>query len=118
VKALFRRTHGLSFQTEHLVNINNELKINFTIHEVSRLGKRVELTPTEFRLLAELVRNEGRVCTHNTLLEKVWGSEYPGDYSFIKKYMYRLRFKLEHDANDPKLILNERGVGYRLVKSL
>jgi two-component system KDP operon response regulator KdpE len=42
VKALFRRTHGLSFQTEHLVNINNELKINFTIHEVSRLGKRVE----------------------------------------------------------------------------
>ena len=81
-------------------------------------GKQVKLTPTEYNLLSELVRNEGRVLTHHALLEKVWGFEYTNDPSFVKKYIYRLRSKLEPNARDPQLLLTERGVGYRFIKRI
>jgi DNA-binding response OmpR family regulator len=50
------------------------------------------------------------------LLEKVWGSEYVTDYTFVKKYIYRLRYKLESDPDKPQMLLTERGIGYRFVK--
>lgn len=53
---------------------------------------------------------------HRVLLEKVWGPEYSAEYSFIKKYIYRLRAKLEADPAKPQMLLSERGVGYRFVK--
>ena len=113
-----RRTQGLGFKPERLVSISGELSINFTTHEVFLSGKRVKLTPIEYHLLSELVRNEGRVLTCSALLEKVWGSEYVNDPSFVKKYIYRLRAKLEPDAKKPQMLLTERGVGYRLVRRI
>jgi len=118
VRALLRRTQGVSFKPEQVVNIGNELTINFTTREVFLSGNRVKLTPIEYQLLSELVRNNGRVLSHNTLLEKVWGSEFVTDYSFVKKYIYRLRFKLEPDARKPRMLLTERGIGYRFVKPI
>jgi len=118
VKALLRRTHGLGFKPKHLVSIGDELTINFTTHEVSRLGERVKLTPIEYHLLSELVRNEGRVLSHRALLEKVWGSEYTSDSGFVKKYIYRLRSKLESNASDPQMLLTERGVGYKFIRRI
>jgi len=56
------------------------------------------------------------VLTHRVLMEKVWGSEYTDEFSFIKKYIYRLRSKLESDASKPQMILTERGIGYRFIK--
>ncbi|GAG99343.1 unnamed protein product, partial [marine sediment metagenome] len=116
VRALLRRTQGLGFKPERLVSIGGELTINFTTREVILSGMRVKLTPVEYHLLSELVRNEGRVLTHRVLLEKVWGSEYTDDFSFVKKYIYRLRSKLEPDASKPQMLLTERGVGYKFVR--
>jgi len=118
VKALLRRTHGVSFKPEGLFSFGGELTINFTTREVFLSSKRVKLTPIEYHLLSELVRNEGKVLTHSTLLEKVWGLEDANDYSFVKKYIYRLRSKLEPDANKPQMLLTERGIGYKFVRPI
>ena len=115
IRALLRRTQGLGFKPGRLVSIG-ELTINFATHEAFLSGRRVKLTPVEYNLLSELVRNEGRVLTHRVLMEKVWGSEYTDEFSFIKKYIYRLRSKLESDASKPQMILTERGIGYRFIK--
>jgi len=115
VTALFRRTHGLGFKRCHSLSAGR-LTINFSTREVSLSGKLVRLTPHEYSLLLELAQNEGRVLPHSTLLEKVWGPEYIADYTFIKKYIYRLRCKLEPDPDNPQILLSERGVGYKFVK--
>ena len=115
IRALLRRTQGLGFKPGRLVSIG-ELTINFTTHETFLSGRRVRLTPVEYNLVSELARNEGRVLTHRALMEKVWGSEYTDELSFIKKYIYRLRSKLEADASKPQMILTERGIGYRFIK--
>lgn len=118
VRALLRRTQGIGFKPEHMVPISGELTINLTRCEVFLSGKRVKLTPIEYQLLSQLVRNDGRVLTHSTLLEKVWGSEYTHDYSCIKKYIYRLRSKLEPNASNPQMLLSERGIGYKFIKPI
>jgi len=118
VRALLRRTQGLGFKPERLVSIGGELTINFTTREVFLSGKRVKLTPIEYGLLSELVRNENRVLTHRALLQKVWGSEYASDYSFVKKYIYRLRSKLQPDGSKPQMLVTDRGVGYRFIRPI
>ena len=118
VKALLRRTQGIGFKPERSISIGDKLTINFTTHEVFLSGKLVKLTPIEYDLLSELVRNEGRVLTHRLLLEKVWGSEYANDCSFVKKYIYHLRSKLEPDARKPQMLLIERGIGYKFVRPI
>ena len=120
VRALLRRTQGLGFQQGHAdaILLSRALSIDFGTHEVFLSGERVKLTPIEYHLLKELVRNEGRVLTHRVILEKVWGSEYGNESSFIKKYIYRLRSKLENDASKPQMLLTERGIGYRFVRSI
>jgi two-component system KDP operon response regulator KdpE len=115
VKALLRRIHRVSFKRDNAVSVGR-LTINFSTREVSLSGRRVNLTPHEYNLLAELVRNEGRVLPHSVLLAKVWGQDCADDYAFIKKYIYRLRCKLEPDPDNPQMFLSERGVGYRLVR--
>jgi len=116
IRALLRRIDGNGFKPQRLVTIGNELAINFATEEVFLSGNRLKLTPTEFHLLSELVRNEGRVLTHSTLLEKIWGSEYVEDPSAVKKYIHRLRSKIEPDINNPQMIITERGIGYRFTK--
>ena len=116
INALLRRINGLGFKAQRVVNIGNDLVINFNTREVFLAGERVNLTPLEYQLLTELVKNEGRVLTHGTIMEKVWGSEYLYDPSFVKKYVHRLRTKIETDASNPRMIINERGIGYRFAK--
>ena len=116
VKALLRRTKGLFAQQECICCSGNTLTINYNTREVFVSGENVKLTPIEFRLLTELVRNEGRVLSHNFLLEKAWGSEYIDEPNFVKKYVYRLREKLEPDRQEPQMLITERGLGYRFAK--
>ena len=87
--------------------------INVELRRVTRDGAEVHLTPTEFRLLAELARNSGRVLTHRHLLREVWGPSHAGDAHYLRLYMGQLRAKLERDPTDPQLLLTEQGVGYR-----
>jgi two-component system KDP operon response regulator KdpE len=111
VNAILRRCYPYS--NNHLsVFFNGKLSINYAAHEVCMLGKRVNLTPTEYKILYQLVRNEGSVVSCTDLLRSVWGSDYEGDPEFVKKYIYRLRCKLEEDPAKPQIIVTERGVGY------
>ena len=76
-------------------------------------SRSVELTPIEFRLLHCLMRNSGRVLTHEQLLSTVWGYDYEGYSNQVAVYVRRLRSKLEPDPDHPRYILTARGLGYR-----
>ncbi len=91
------------------------VNIDLAMHSVTRNGEQVHLTPTEFNLLARLVRSTGRVVTHRQLLNDVWGAEFIDHTHYLRLYMAQLRAKLEVDSADPVLLLTEAGVGYRLV---
>ena len=92
------------------------VSINLAAHRVERNGEQVHLTPTEFNLLARLVRSAGRVVTHRQLLNDVWGAEFIDHTHYLRLYMAQLRAKLEVDSADPVLLLTEPGVGYRLAE--
>jgi two-component system KDP operon response regulator KdpE len=95
---------------------NDGLVVDLAAHRVMRAGAEVHLTPTEFKLLARLVRNAGQVVTHRQLLADVWGPEYVEHTHYLRLYMAQLRAKLEGDPADPQLLLTEPGVGYRLAE--
>lgn len=115
VKALLRRTQGIGFRPDCVVSLDRKLSLNFTTHEVFLYDRQIKLTPIEYRLLSELVRNEGRVFAHRSLLERVWGPEYIGDPSLVKRNICRLRKKLCDDPSNPRMILTEHGVGYKFI---
>lgn len=92
-----------------------EVEVDWRGHQVYVRGELVKLSPTEFKLLSCLMKNSGWIVTHEQLLQKVWGSNYVGDKSFVKLYIRYLRQKIEEDSRNPRLILTERGVGYRFV---
>ncbi|MDQ3929412.1 MAG: response regulator transcription factor [Chloroflexota bacterium] len=92
-----------------------DLAINSANREVYLQGAFVPLTSTEYRLLEELARNAGTVLTHQALLERVWGPEYVGEDHYLKVFVRRLRRKLADNADAPRFIQTEWGVGYRFV---
>lgn len=93
------------------------LTVDLAAHHVRRNGIEVHLTPTEYRLLARLVRNAGQVVTHRQLLLDVWGAGYSDHIHYLRLYMAQLRAKLEVEPADPRVLLTEPGVGYRLVET-
>ena len=92
------------------------LGIDLGTREVTLAGQPVHLTPTEFNLLARLVRSAGQVVTHRQLLMDVWGAEFTEHTHYLRLYMGQLRAKLEANPADPQLLMNEPGVGYRIVE--
>jgi two-component system KDP operon response regulator KdpE len=94
-----------------------DLEVDFARHEARLRGERLELTPTEYKLLYHLVRNQGHVLQHGTLLAKVWGREYVDEVDYLRVYIRRLRDKLGDDPENPRYIRTERGLGYRFVGS-
>ncbi|WP_077037808.1 response regulator [Pelomonas sp. KK5] len=91
------------------------LLVDLTAHRVRLHDAEVHLTPTEFKLLARLVRSAGQVVTHRTLLADVWGPECTEQTQYLRLYMGQLRAKLEAEPAEPQRLLTEPGVGYRLV---
>ncbi|MGM9516207.1 response regulator [Roseateles sp. DB2] len=91
------------------------LCVDLEAHRVSLDGVALHLTPTEFKLLARLVRSAGQVVTHRALLADVWGAEFTEHTHYLRLYMGQLRAKLEAEPADPRLLLTEPGVGYRLA---
>lgn len=94
---------------------SGDLEVDFARQEVRLLGQRIDLTPTEYKLLYHLVRNAGHILQHGTLLAKVWGREYVDEVDYLRVYVRRLRDKLGDDPDDPRYIRTERGLGYRFV---
>ncbi len=95
---------------------HDDLEIDLTAHRVTLKGREVHLTPTEFKLLARLVRQAGQVVTHRRLLADVWGAQHTEQTQYLRLYMAQLRAKLERDPTEPRRLLNEPGVGYRIVE--
>ena len=91
------------------------LTIDLESRRVDRDGSPVHLTPTEFELLARLVRSGGRIVTHRQLLADVWGAEHVDDTHYLRLYMAQLRAKLERSPSEPQFLLTEIGVGYRFA---
>jgi two-component system, OmpR family, KDP operon response regulator KdpE len=91
-----------------------EVRIDLDARQVTRKGRPVRLTRTEYRLLEVLATNAGRLCSHRFLLEQVWGAGYEEESQYLRVYIANLRKKLD-DPAAPRLILTEPGLGYRFV---
>jgi two-component system KDP operon response regulator KdpE len=92
--------------------VAEDLEIDFGARSVTVSGEEVRLTPTEYDLLAHMAVNAGRVLTHRSLLQAVWGPEYGDETEYLWAYIRRLRRKIETDPSDPHHILTQPGVGY------
>lgn len=92
-----------------------DLTIDYTQHLATMKGQEIPLTPIEYRILAYLAQNAGRVVTQDMLLEHVWGSEYIGESHMLQVNVNRLRRKLEPEPGSPRYLLTKLGVGYLLV---
>ena len=118
VRAVIRRsqftarefTQGLRATTA-----TGNLVIDYSQHMVMLKDHEIALTPTEYRIIAYLAQNVGRVVTQDLLLEHVWGPEYLGESHMLQVNINRLRHKLEVDATQPRYILTKVGVGYSLA---
>lgn len=114
IQALLRRADMTKASSNRTSFYNDgNLAIDFERQQVYLQGQPVNLSPTEFRLLACLVRNAGRVVPHKTLLTRVWGPEYADETHYVKLYIRYLRQKIEECPRRPKYVLTEWGVGYR-----
>lgn len=115
IRAVLRRHYTLPPTPQTTVKVDDRLTIDFARREVLVKGERVNLRPTEYRLLYHLVQNAGYVMTHEMLLTRVWGPEYRDETHYLRLYITYLRQKIEEDPANPRYILTERGVGYRFV---
>jgi two-component system KDP operon response regulator KdpE len=90
------------------------LSVDLAARTVKKSGITVKLTATEYSLLALLIRNAGKVLTHRFILQEVWGPAHADETQYTRVYIGQLRKKIEDDPTNPKLILTESGIGYRL----
>jgi len=107
--------HKAGVAREDAVFTTGDLRVDLGRRHVFVREQEVKLTPTEYRLLTTLVRYAGRVLTHRQLLKEVWGPNQAEEAHYLRVYMAQLRRKLEADPAQPRYLLTEPGVGYRLA---
>jgi two-component system KDP operon response regulator KdpE len=93
------------------------LEVDAVRHRATRAGSDLKLTPKEFELLSFLARHAGRVVTHKQILTAVWGPAHTEDTQYLRVYIGQLRQKVEEQPDDPRVILTEPGIGYRIAES-
>ncbi|MDD5511145.1 MAG: response regulator transcription factor [Dehalococcoidales bacterium] len=113
IRAVLRRTEAKGLAAASEIIVDSDLRINFDQRKVIARGQEIQLRPTEYRLLYQLVSNAGKLLSHETLLSRVWGPEYRDEDQYVRLYITYLRQKIEIDPKNPKYILSERGLGYR-----
>jgi DNA-binding response OmpR family regulator len=116
VQAVLRRVRGTPISEEERPFISGKMYVDFTNNEVKVDGKQVKLTSTELRLLYLLLRNEGRLVTHEGLLTKVWGESYVDARDLLRVHIQHLRQKLGDSTESPSIIVTEHGMGYKFVR--
>ena len=94
--------------------VSGELNVNLEMRTVKTSGREIQLTPTEYDILKELVNHAGRVLTHRHLLQAVWGQQYGDELHMLHVNISNLRKKIESNPARPNIIITEPGVGYRL----
>jgi two-component system, OmpR family, KDP operon response regulator KdpE len=111
IRAALRRQPATDAQSQILEA--GEFRIDLDAHVATRAGEDLRLTPTEFDLLAYLVRNAGKVLTRHALLGAVWGGDYTEQHEYLRVFIGQLRKKIEPDPSKPRFILTEPWIGYR-----
>lgn len=118
VRAVLRRAQILSLDPgagRATTAVIGALAIDYAQHLVTLSGTELTLTPTEYRLLAYLAHNAGRVVTQDLLLEHVWGEDYLGESHMLQVNINRLRHKIEQDPAHPQYLKTKVGIGYMLI---
>ena len=115
IRVALRHAQGTAAQEKGGVFAVASLKVDLGQRRVLVDGREVHLTPIEYRLLAALVRHAGKVLTHRQLLKDVWGPGYVERSHYLRVHMAALRHKLEAEPAQPRFLLTEAGVGYRLA---
>ena len=113
IRATLRRVRAEPGPAETITYSDDHMSIDLDARRVTVKGEIIKLTPTEYKLLAMLVRNKGRLLEFRQLLEGVWGFEYIDDIDYLRVYIWYLRRKLEPNPQKPIYILNELNTGYR-----
>jgi two-component system KDP operon response regulator KdpE len=113
-----RRRISIEDGIESAVLRVGDLELDVNRRLLYRDGEFVHLTPTEFQILALLMRNEGALVTHAQLLRSIWGPEYGTELEYLRSYVKALRKKIEQDPSRPRYLLTEPWVGYRLCNPL
>jgi two-component system KDP operon response regulator KdpE len=113
VRAALRRTGSEADVSENGAYSDDHLSIDLIGRRVVVDSQVVRLTPTEYKLLALLVENRGRVLPFDQILEAVWGPDYASETDYVRTYIWHLRRKIEPDPKDPRYLQNELEVGYR-----
>ncbi|HEY4373850.1 MAG TPA: two-component system response regulator KdpE [Burkholderiales bacterium] len=114
VRVALRRRRSAGEMREPQFRFGNVV-VDLSLRTVTRNGAPVHLTPLEYRLLGHLIANAGRVLTHRQLLREVWGPSHVEDSHYLRIFMGHLRQKLEDDPAQPRHLLTETAVGYRLL---
>ena len=109
--------HRMQRKAEIPVLRVGNLEIDSLRHRATRSGAELKLTPKEFELLSFLARHAGRVLTHKQILIAVWGPAHALDTQYLRVYVGQLRQKVEEHADDPRIILTEPGIGYRISET-
>jgi len=114
IRAVVRRW---GTQRAHLIRLDG-VEIDLESHEVTRDGATVHLTAKEFKLLYYLVEHAGEVVSHRRLLQAVWGPDYGNEVEYLRVFVNQVRKKIEPDPQNPRYLLTEPSLGYRLTKSI
>lgn len=114
IRAVLRRAKLPEERRSEPTFTSGDLAIDFAQHLVRIRGREVALSPTEYKLLAHLARNAGKVMITELLLHKIWGPEYGEETQHVRLYVSRLRQKIEDDPEHPRWIITKPGVGYML----
>jgi two-component system KDP operon response regulator KdpE len=115
IRVALRHSAGAARDADAIFRVG-DLQVDQGRRRVQLEGKDVHLTPIEYRLLTTLVRHAGKVLTHRQLLREVWGPNHTEDAHYVRVFMAQLRRKIERDPAQPRYLLTESGVGYRLVE--
>lgn len=106
--------HRMQRKAETPILRVGDVEVDAVRRRVLRAGKELKLTPKEFDLLSYLARNAGRVVTHKQILAAVWGAAHTEDTQYLRVYIGQLRQKIEDQVAEPRIILTEPGIGYRI----
>lgn len=113
ISAILNRSRRKTGTLENII-ISDELVIDINRRVVHRNNETIALTPTEFRLLEVLAKKQGKAVSEEALTRKVWGDYRSEDSTVLRRYIWSLRAKIEHDPSNPRWIINVRGYGYML----
>jgi two-component system KDP operon response regulator KdpE len=113
IKAVLRRNKMDDATPASASFASGDLKIDFIIRRVTIADSEIKVTPTEYKLLRELVLSPGQALSYRYLLGKIWGPEYKTEREYVHVYIGHLRAKIEPDPKNPEYILSVSGVGYR-----